>query len=120
MSAATAIALPAFYHIPADLLPDLLRIMQRGTGILPAFGLPTFHVLPDFFLGVLRLFHGWANRAKNENAYNASHQRQLRKPHGMLFDAAQKLGKPRRSGKCRNDKRMRTLMACATYYCTNP
>lgn len=57
-SAATPFVLPAFHHVPADLLPDLLWIMQWGTRVLPTFGLPTFHVLSDFFLGVLRLLHG--------------------------------------------------------------
>ena len=58
ISAATPFVLPAFHHVPADLLPDLLWIMERGARVLPTFGLPAFHVLSDFFLGVLRLLHG--------------------------------------------------------------
>lgn len=58
ISAATPFVLPAFHHVPADLLPDLFWIVQRRACILPTFGLPAFHVLSDFFLGVLGLLHG--------------------------------------------------------------
>lgn len=54
---ATAIAFPALYQVPSDFPPDLLRIVQRCTDILPTFSSPTLHVLSDFLLDFFRLIH---------------------------------------------------------------
>jgi hypothetical protein len=52
-----ALLLPAFDLVPSYFLPNLLRIVQWRSGILPPLDLAAFYIPSNFFLGLLGLIH---------------------------------------------------------------